>query len=228
MHLHQSEHNLELLKSPWWRLWMDCYLSAVALLLLSPFLLMIAFSIFLESGWPVLFSQGRVGRNGKLFHLLKFRTMRHGTIGPSLTVAGDCRVTRVGHFLRKFKLDELPQLWNIVRGEMSVVGPRPEVPEFVDLSKPVWQSVLQVRPGITDPASIAFHQEENLLAKSANPIRYYREIVLPAKLAMNIAYLQKRSVWLDVQVVIRTIQCAVFPGKLAVPEANLLIPEDSK
>ena len=226
--VNQPESAIEIPESSWWRQWIDSCLSAVALLLLSPFLLVIAAGIFLETGLPIVFSQGRVGRNGQLFHLLKFRSMRNDTSGPPLTVGGDRRVTRVGHFLRKYKLDELPQLWNVVCAEMSIVGPRPEVAEFVDLCKPVWQSVLRVRPGITDPASIAFHQEEELLAKSSDPIRYYREAVLPAKLAMNIAYLQERSLWLDFQVVLRTVFCAAFPGKLDTEQASPVAPEDLK
>lgn len=226
--VNQPESAIEIPESSWWRQWIDSCLSAVALLLLSPFLLVIAAGIFLETGLPIVFSQSRVGRNGQLFHLLKFRSMRNDTSGPPLTVGGDRRVTRVGHFLRKYKLDELPQLWNVVCAEMSIVGPRPEVAEFVDLCKPVWQSVLRVRPGITDPASIAFHQEEELLAKSSDPIRYYREAVLPAKLAMNIAYLQERSLWLDFQVVLRTVFCAAFPGKLDTEQASPLAPEDLK
>ena len=228
INMNQSENDLEVPKSSWWRQWMDSCLSAIALLLLSPLLLVIAVSIFLETGLPIVFSQSRVGRNGELFRLLKFRTMRHGASGPPVTVGGDRRVTHVGHFLRKFKLDELPQLWNIVCAQMSIVGPRPEVPEFVDLCKPVWQSVLRVRPGITDPASIAFHQEEKLLAKSSDPIRYYREALLPAKLAMNIAYLQERTLWLDFQVVLRTVLCAAFPEKLNTQQASPLAPEDLK
>jgi lipopolysaccharide/colanic/teichoic acid biosynthesis glycosyltransferase len=207
---------------------MEGLLSAVALLLLSPFLLAIAAGIYLETGLPIFFSQCRVGCNGELFRMLKFRTMRHGASGTLLTVGGDRRVTRLGHFLRKFKLDELPQLWNIVRGEMSIVGPRPEVPEFVDLCNPMWQSVLSVRPGITDPASIAFHQEEKLLAKASDPMRFYRETLLPAKLAMNIAYLEHRSVWLDVQLVLRTAFCSAFPGKMNTQQASPLVPEDPK
>ena len=226
--VNQPESAIEIPESSWWRQWIDSCLSAVALLLLSPFLLVIAAGIFLETGLPIVFSQSRVGRNGQLFHLLKFRSMRNDTSGSPLTVGGDRRVTRVGHFLRKYKLDELPQLWNVVCAEMSIVGPRPEVAEFVDLCKPVWQSVLRVRPGITDPASIAFHQEEELLAKSSDPIRYYREAVLPAKLAMNIAYLQERSLWLDFQVILRTALCAVFPGKRDAQQASLLAPEDLK
>ena len=226
--MNRPESALKVPESSWWRQWMDSCLSAFALLLLSPFLLVIAAGIFLETGSPIFFSQSRVGRNGQCFRLLKFRSMRDGTSGPPLTVGGDRRITHVGHFLRKYKLDELPQLWNIVCAEMSIVGPRPEVPEFVDLCKPVWKSVLRVRPGITDPASIAFHQEEKLLAKSSDPIRYYRETILPAKLAMNIAYLQERSLRLDFQVVLRTVLCAVFPGKLDGQQANLLAPGDLK
>lgn len=224
--MNQAETNLEVPKSLWWRQWLDISLSAVALLILLPLLLTITVSIILETGLPILFSQVRVGRNGKPFRLFKFRTMRHGACGPPLTAGGDRRITHVGRFLRKFKLDELPQLWNVVRAEMSIVGPRPEVPEFVDLSKPMWQSVLRVRPGITDPASIAFHQEEKLLAESSDPICYYRETLLPAKLAMNISYLQERSLRLDFEVVLRTLLCAAFPGKTNTQQANLLSPKD--
>jgi len=185
--------------------------SALLLFVVSPFLLMIAAAILIESGSPVLFTQERVGRNGILFRLLKFRTMRQGKAGPPITARGDARITRVGKFLREFKLDELPQLWNVVRGDMSLVGPRPEVPQFVD-SSPLWQSVLRVRPGITDPASIAYRNEEELLAKAADPIRFYQESVLPAKLALNLAYLNKRTPWLDFKVIVRTARCAMFPG----------------
>ena len=178
-------------KSGWGRTLLDCSISFVALLILSPFLLVIGAAVLVETGRPIFFTQNRVGRGGKLFRLIKFRTMRQGKSGPSITTRGDSRVTTVGRFLRKFKLDELPQLWNVVRGEMSLVGPRPEVPEFVDSNNPVWVSVLQVRPGITDPASIAYRHEEQLLAKAADPIRYYQETVLPSKLALNIAYLRE-------------------------------------
>jgi lipopolysaccharide/colanic/teichoic acid biosynthesis glycosyltransferase len=126
----------------------------------------------------------------------------------------------VGKILRKFKLDELPQLWNVVRAEMSLVGPRPEVPEFVDMNNPVWRSVLKVRPGITDPASIAYRNEEQVLAKSSDPIRFYRETVLPAKLALNLAYIQQRSAWRDMQVIFQTARCAVSPNHQLHPNGN--------
>ena len=222
------ENNGPMRKPFWWRQAVDSCLCATALLLLSPLLLLIAGGIFLETGLPIVFSQKRVGRHGKLFLLLKFRTMRHDMNGPSITVGGDRRVTSVGRFLRRFKLDELPQLWNVAGGDMALVGPRPEVPEFVDLSKSVWQSVLQVRPGITDPASIAFRHEEGLLAKASDPIRYYQETLLPAKLAMNLAYLRQRSFYLDLRVIVRTALCAAIPIGPDSEESRLLAPVDPK
>jgi len=207
---------------------LDGCLSAVALIVLSPVLVVIALAILVETGWPVLFSQTRVGRNGKLFCLRKFRTMRTGKGGAAITARGDSRVTHVGRFLRKSKLDELPQLWNVVCGDMALVGPRPEIPQFVDMSRPIWRSVLAVRPGITDPASIAYRNEEELLARSSDPIRCYRESVLPAKLVLNVEYLQKRSFWLDTKVILQTIQCALFPAMSDVKRIPIAAPEDSK
>src|ERR1700736_866516 len=168
----------------------DWIASGISLIVLSPMFLLIGACIFLETGWPIFFVQTRMGWNGKAFGLVKFRTMLHKMKGPSLTVGGDQRITLVGSFLRKFKLDELPQLWNVLRGQMAFVGPRPEVPEFVDLTAPIWQSILSVRPGITNPASIAFRDEELLLERSCDPIRYYQDILLPAKLALNLEYIK--------------------------------------
>jgi len=213
-------------KAGWGRTLLDCSVSLFALLILSPVLLAIAAAVLRETGRPILFTQSRVGRGGKLFRLFKFRTMRVGRSGPSITSGGDSRVTPVGRFLRKFKLDELPQLWNVVRCEMSLVGPRPEVPEFVDVNSPVWLSVLQARPGITDPASIAYRHEEDLLAKAADPIRYYRETVLPSKLALNVAYLRNRSLWQDLQVIARTAHCATFPGAYDTTESGVITQKE--
>jgi lipopolysaccharide/colanic/teichoic acid biosynthesis glycosyltransferase len=187
---------------------------AVALVLLSPILLAISMAILLDTRWPILFAQARVGRHAAMFRLFKFRTMRQGTAGPCITAGGDRRITRTGALLRKFKLDELPQLWNVVCGNMSLVGPRPEVPDFVDYDQPVWRSVLQVRPGITDPASIAYYREEELLAKASDPIACYREVILPAKLALNVAYQEKRTIWSDIQVILTTLWCAFFRSEL--------------
>jgi lipopolysaccharide/colanic/teichoic acid biosynthesis glycosyltransferase len=205
----------------WTRQLADRFLAVLALCILSPVLAAVALAVLFGTGWPVLFRQVRVGQKGKVFQLLKFRTMRSGKSGPSITARGDSRITGVGRFLRKFKLDELPQLWNVVRGEMSLVGPRPEVPQFVDINNPVWRSVLQVRPGITDPASIAFRNEEEILAKAADPIAFYENSVLPAKLALNLAYLEKQSFWLDIKVILQTARCAVFPGEQEIKESGV-------
>jgi lipopolysaccharide/colanic/teichoic acid biosynthesis glycosyltransferase len=199
---------------------------ALALLILSPILVGIAVAVFLESGLPILFSQTRVGRDRKAFRLLKIRTMHQGLQGSCITASGDPRITRTGKFLRKFKLDELPQLWNVVRGDMSLVGPRPEVPQFVDPTDPVWRSVLRVRPGITDPASIAYRDEEELLATANDPIRFYKEVVLPDKLARNLAYLEKRSLWSDLGVIVRTVRCAALPKQFDPNEARISTPGD--
>ena len=224
----QGQHHVQASNSPSIRQLVDSCVSAMVLVVLSPLLLVIAASIFCETGLPILFRQHRVGRNGRLFRLLKFRTMLHETKGPALTVSGDTRVTRSGRFLRDFKLDEIPQLWNVVRAEMALVGPRPEVPEFVDLREPIWHSVLRVRPGITDPASIAYRQEEKLLAKAPDPIRYYQETLLPAKLAMNLAYLHERSFWLDLKVILRTVRCVASPGQGRTTDTSDLSPRESK
>ncbi len=202
----------ELSSGSWQMQLADRSLAALALCLLSPLLAAIALAVLLGSGWPVLFRQTRVGQEGKTFQLLKFRTMRSGKSGPSITARGDSRITDVGRFLRKFKLDELPQLWNVVRGEMSLVGPRPEVPQFVDMNDPVWRSVLHVRPGITDPASIAFRNEEEILAQAADPIAFYKSSILPAKLALNLSYIENKSFLRDIKVLAQTARCAIFPG----------------
>jgi lipopolysaccharide/colanic/teichoic acid biosynthesis glycosyltransferase len=165
----------------------DIALSSLVLLLLSPILIVVALAVWLGSGSPILFCQERVGLRFRRFHFLKFRTMRVGD-GRPVTVAGDDRITRVGRFLRATKLDELPQFWNVLRGDMSLVGPRPEVPEYVDLFRERYRTVLTVRPGITDLASIHFRNEEEVLSRSADPLREYAERVLPAKLDLAEEY----------------------------------------
>jgi len=196
--------------------------SAILLLMISPILSVIALAVLLESGLPILFLQTRVGRNGQLFRLVKIRTMRSETTGCGITISGDPRVTRVGAVLRKFKVDELPQLWNVAVGQMSLVGPRPEVPEFVNLSEPVWRSVLRVRPGITDPVSITYRDEEKLLATADNAVKFYRETVLPDKLARTLRYLENRSAWRDFLIIMQTIWCAAFPVQFKSKTAELV------
>lgn len=184
---------------------LEVVVSAAGLVVALPFLAVAAGAIWLTSPGPALFRQERVGRFGRPFFLLKLRTMRAGD-GPQVTASGDPRVTAVGRFLRKTKLDELPQLWNVLRGEMSLVGPRPEMARYVDLQDPRWMHVLSVRPGLSDPASIRYRDEERLLASvSGDRERYYREVLLPAKLEMSQAYLSQRTWKSDLAVLARTL-----------------------
>ena len=182
----------------------DIALSSLVLFLLSPVLGAVALAIWLDSGAPVLFRQQRVGLGFRRFHIVKFRTMRVAS-GPSVTVAGDTRITRTGKFLRLAKLDELPQFWNVLCGDMSLVGPRPEIPEYVDLFRERYRAVLTVRPGITDLASIRFRNEEEVLSKSAEPLREYAERVLPAKLDLAEEYVGAHNAIMDIRILFRTV-----------------------
>jgi lipopolysaccharide/colanic/teichoic acid biosynthesis glycosyltransferase len=187
----------------------DLVLSAVGLVVLSPFLLAIAAWIKLDSPGPVFFRQERVGRLGQGFLIHKFRTMRHAPHehGSQITVGADARITRVGHVLRRHKLDELPQLIDVLAGTMSLVGPRPEVPRYVALyPAALREKVLSVRPGITDPASIEFRDESDLLARAADPERTYIEQVMPAKLRSAAEYVDRMSVRTDLQLIGRTLR----------------------
>ena len=165
-----------------------------------------------SSRGPIFFRQERVGRGGRNFVLYKLRTMRLSTDGPQVTAPGDDRITRVGRILRKTKLDELPQLWNVVRGDMSLVGPRPEVPRYVDLDDPLWMETLRVRPGITDPVTLKLRDEESVLARvEGDPERFYREELQPAKLREYVAYSRSRSWSKDVAVLCRTVLALLVP-----------------
>ena len=187
--------------------------AAAGLLLLMPVMAALAVAILCDDGPPVFFSQTRVGRRGKPFRIWKFRTMRAGSQGSVITAAGDRRVTRAGAVLRRLKLDELPQLFNVLKGDMSLVGPRPEVPEYVQLEAPIWQAVLQVRPGVTDLATLLYRDEEKLLGASGDPNALYRETVLPAKLALNLGYLRSRSFRRDLKLILLTIRYSLFPER---------------
>jgi lipopolysaccharide/colanic/teichoic acid biosynthesis glycosyltransferase len=191
----------------------DVACAAAGLLLLMPLLAALAVVILWNDGPPILFSQTRVGRGGKPFRIWKFRTMRAGSQGSAITAAGDGRVTRAGAVLRRCKLDELPQLFNVLKGEMSLVGPRPEAPEYVELKAPIWQAVLQVPPGVTDLASLLYRDEEKLLGASSDPNALYREKVLPAKLVLNLVYLRSRSFRLDLKLILLSIRYSLFPRR---------------
>ncbi len=185
--------------------------ASAGLLLLAPVLLLIALWIRLDSPGPVLYRQQRVGRGGRLFTIYKFRTMRQRPVdGPQLTVGADPRVTHAGRFLRHYKLDELPQLWNVLQGSMSLVGPRPEVPRYVDCYPPEQRRVvLSVAPGITDWAAIRYRDENAILARAADPERAYVEAVLPVKLDYYVRYVRERTFWGDVRILAHTLAAIV-------------------
>ena len=180
----------------------DMAASGIGLLLLAPLLLALAVWIKCDSAGPVFFLQERVGLHGKLFRIIKVRSMRQNNSGPQITVGADARITRSGRFIRAYKLDELPQLINVLLGDMSLVGPRPEVPRYVALyPADVREEVLSVRPGMTDLASVQYRSESDLLAASSDPERTYTTVILPAKLALYQQYVRQRSLWLDVRII---------------------------
>ena len=184
----------------------DLISSLAALITLSPLLILISILIKIDSKGKALYTQKRVGKNGTRFNLLKFRTMKPDSDSKGLlTIGNDSRITGIGHFLRRTKLDELPQLINIIRGEMSVVGPRPETPNFVELYNEEQQKVLNVKPGLTDYASLNFINESEILAEHEDPEKAYVEIIMPQKLAFNLAYIKDQSFGLDIKIIFRTI-----------------------
>ena len=186
----------------------DLIVAALALLLLAPLLLALALWIKLDSKGPALFRQERVGRHGRLFRIHKLRTMVHdpANAGPQITVGADARITRAGAWLRRRKLDELPQLIDVLAGNMSLVGPRPEVPQYVALYPPgLRDQVLALRPGITDPVSLAHADESELLARAADPEHAYVQVLLPAKLLAAAAYAETATLGSDLGVLWRTL-----------------------
>ncbi len=193
---------------------LDISVAAPALVLLAPFFTLCGLAIKLSSRGPVFFRQKRVGLGGRLFRIVKFRTMVENADQqrPSITAAGDPRVTPVGRVLRRLKVDELPQLWNVLVGEMSLVGPRPELLEFVQTYTPQQRRVLSVRPGITDPASVEYRAEEKMLAKGASPEGFYRQQILPRKLALNATYISRISLASDCHLILKSLGVVLLPG----------------
>jgi lipopolysaccharide/colanic/teichoic acid biosynthesis glycosyltransferase len=190
--------------------------AAVALLLLAPLMLGVALAVKLDSRGPVLFRQERVGRYGRPFRIHKFRTMVVDAEqrGPLVTVGADPRVTRIGAALRRRRLDELPQLIDVLKGDMSLVGPRPEVPRFVSTYPPdLRERVLSVRPGVTDPASLEFIDEAELLARADNPEREYIEVILPRKVRLAADYAAQATLGTDLHVIGRTLRALVLPRR---------------
>ena len=185
----------------------DLTFSSIGLILLLPVFLVIGLWIRFDSPGGIFYRQKRVGLHGSEFLLLKFRTMRPGSDKKGLLTVGgnDSRVTRIGRILRKYKLDELPQLINVLKGEMSLVGPRPEVKKYVDLYNERQRQVLSVPPGITDLASIAYSDENELLARAEDPERFYIETVMPAKLELNLEYIRKAGLLTDLKIIFQTL-----------------------
>lgn len=186
-------------------------LAIAAIVLLLPSLLICALLIYLSSPGKILFRQKRIGRNGKVFTLYKFRTMSTANNGLLITAANDGRITPVGKILRKTKFDELPELYNVLRGEMSFVGPRPEVVELVDFKNPLWKEVLSVRPGITDPVTLQFRNEETLLSNVEDKQAFYLNVIQPYKLNGYIAYLNSKSLKKDLIIILQTFKVILFP-----------------
>ena len=184
----------------------DIIASGLGLLILSPLFLVVAVWVKLDSPGPVFYKQIRVGRNNKDFFLYKFRSMRVGSDKKGLITIGghDPRVTRSGYYIRKYKLDEFPQLINVFKGEMSLVGPRPEVRKYVDLYTPEQMHVLDVRPGITDLASIRYRNENELLEQASDPEQYYRDVVMQDKLRINLEYVRNHSFLGDIRLIFNT------------------------
>ncbi|WP_293964693.1 sugar transferase [uncultured Porphyromonas sp.] len=190
-----------------WAKWIfDRIMSLVGLIILSPVLLVVAILIRVKMpGGPVLFKQKRVGKEGKLFTMVKFRSMSVAHGGSSVSVAGESRITPLGAKLRKYKLDELPELWNVLIGDMSFVGPRPDVPGYADKLVGEDRVILKLRPGITGPASLKYRDEETLLATVEDPIRYNDEVIFPDKVRINKEYYYNWSFWQDIRYIVRTV-----------------------
>ena len=184
----------------------DIFASGLGLLILSPLFIVVAIWIKFDSKGPVFYKQLRVGRHNKDFYIYKFRSMRVGADSGSLVTIGDRdpRVTRSGYFIRKYKIDELPQLFNVLIGDMSLVGPRPEVRHYVDYWTEAQMRVLDVRPGITDPASIKYRNENDLMEKAENPEEYYINVIMQEKIKLYLEYVDNASFWYDIKLIFKT------------------------
>lgn len=194
-------------------------ISAIAgLLLLWPVMAVVALLIALRMpGGPVIFRQQRVGRGGRLFTMVKFRTMTVGHSGSSVSVAGESRITPLGATLRRLKLDELPELWNVACGDMSLVGPRPDVPGYADMLTGDDRRVLELKPGITGPATLKYRNEEELLALCDDPVAYNDLVIFPDKVRINLEYLDSRTFAGDIYIILQTVLPGLFPAPAAKP-----------
>ena len=198
--------------------WVSCISSFAGLICLSPLLAAACAVIKVSSPGPVLFRQKRMGMGGREFTLYKFRTMRNSGEGLKITPKGDPRITLAGKILRKTKIDELPQLMNVVKGDMALVGPRPEVREYVEMHPDLWAEVLRVKPGITDPITLRLRNEEELLAQSDDPEKFYKDHLSLYKLNGYLRYIRTRSPSGDFKLIIRTLLGVAIPGMNPVPD----------
>ena len=183
----------------------DIIASIFGLIIFSPLLLVVALLIKLLTQGPVLFCQERVGRHGRIFVIYKFRTMIVDHGGNTISVKGESRISPLGSKLRKYKLDEFPELWNVLKGDMSFVGPRPDVPEYINRLVSEERLILELRPGITSPASMKYTNEEELVASDEDPQKFYNEVIWPDKVRMNLKYCRDRSFFGDLIIILRTI-----------------------
>jgi lipopolysaccharide/colanic/teichoic acid biosynthesis glycosyltransferase len=206
----------------------DLSIASFLLLLAMPMLLLAALAVVLTSPGPVLFRQTRMGRDYQPFEILKLRTMRHGVEGMAYTLGRDPRITPIGALLRRTKLDELPQLWNVIRGEMSLVGPRPVLPELTYEFREFYIYLLRTRPGLTDPASLKYSQENRLLGQVQDAMGFFKNVVTPDKIRMSLEYMDRATVWTDLKMMAMTAAVCCFPSLSgmfgAMPEVPQLVP----
>ena len=183
----------------------DILLSVFAIFLLFPFFVLVSLLIVIDSGFPIFFLQKRIGRDAKEFNIIKFRTMKKNNENITITVSDDSRITRIGKYLRKTKIDELPEILNVLFGQMSFVGPRPDVKGYADKLKGANRKILALRPGITGPASLKYYNEEYILSQKSNPKKYNDEVIFPDKVKINMDYFHNRSFFLDLKIIFATI-----------------------
>jgi lipopolysaccharide/colanic/teichoic acid biosynthesis glycosyltransferase len=202
----------------------DIVLSAIGLAVLSPVLILAAVLVKCDSPGPVLFGQDRVGKHFRKFRLFKLRTMCVNNSAIVITCGADPRITRIGKILRDLKIDELPQLWNVLRGDMSFVGPRPEVPRYTRIFRDDFAQVLTVRPGITSAASLKYRDEPEILGGVEDPMDYYVRVILPDKLRLEKEYLGRRSFWCDLSLILATLQACIQSPEV-LPRDYVRMPE---
>ena len=184
----------------------DFITSLIGLMVLFPIFIIVSLLVKISSGGPVFFVQKRIGKNGKIFQMIKFRSMIViQNSNSTISVKGDVRITKIGAFLRKFKLDELPELWNVLKGDMSLVGPRPDVCGYADDLIGEDRKILELRPGITGIASLKYYDEEDVLATQDNPLKFNDEVIYPDKVRLNLDYYYNNNLWIDIKIIFATI-----------------------